>query len=164
MLLSHLVKYIITNFPKTFQYFISQFEKCQLNLGWVILTSLLICWQLHLVYLGHRVVWRGGRTKRESGNLRSGSIEVVTAKSGQRHDQREDEDDEGWDDEAEDAGVPAAAVQLRGVRVVAYEEITQPSHTFGIFFCLIFLCFDPVQNLSQRFLVRHVRATVWRTA
>jgi len=96
--------------------------------------------------------------------LWSCSVEVVTAKSGQRHNQGEDEDDEGGDDEAEDAGVPAAAVQLRGVRVVAYEEITQPSHTLGIFLCLIFLCFDPVQNLSQRFLVRHIIATVWRTA
>ena len=32
------------------------------------------------------------------------------------------------------------------------------------FFCLIFLCFDPVQNFSQCFLIRHGKATVWLTA
>jgi len=96
--------------------------------------------------------------------LWSGSVEVITPECGQRHHQGKDKYNEGWDDEAKDAGVATACIQLRRIRVVTYEEVTQPSHTLGIFFCLVFLCFDPVENFSQCFLIRHIRATVWLTA
>ena len=41
-----------------------------LDLGRVVLTGLLICWQLGLVYLGHRVIRRGGGTKRQPRDLK----------------------------------------------------------------------------------------------